>query len=119
GRSRDDTDAPLERVELPHALLAAHANHLVTAIQRLPDHVLPKLPRSPNDADPHLFLPSVDRRSNWPASGHHTRKRTLASPRLSRADPQSSGVSEGLPAFVSSFIVLRGLRTSGRAGNTR
>src|SRR5581483_11019844 len=63
GRSRDDTDAPLERVELPHALLSAHANHLVTAIQRLPDHVLPKLPRSPNDAHPHLFLPLADRHS--------------------------------------------------------
>src|SRR5581483_7931593 len=61
------TDAPLERVELSHALLAAHANHLVTAIQRLLDHVLPKLPRSPNDAHPHLFLPSVDRHSSRPA----------------------------------------------------
>src|SRR5581483_11461544 len=40
-------------------------------------------------------------------SGHDTRKRTLASPRLSGADPRSSGVSEGLPAFVSSFTVLR------------
>jgi hypothetical protein len=37
---------------------------------------------------------------------HDTRKRTLASPRPSRADPQSSGVSEGLPAFGSSFMVL-------------
>jgi hypothetical protein len=31
-RSRNDGDAPLERVELPHALLPAHADHLVAAI---------------------------------------------------------------------------------------
>src|ERR1043166_121004 len=74
GRSRDDSDAPLERIELPHALLTAHAKHLVTAIQRLLDHVLPKLPRSPDDAHPHLFLPSVDRHSNWPASRQHEKE---------------------------------------------
>src|SRR6185369_13088515 len=75
GRSLDDSDVPLERVELPHALLAAHANHLVTPIQRLLDHVLPKLPRSPNDAHPHLFLPSMDRHSNWPGIPGTTRER--------------------------------------------
>src|SRR5438045_8880260 len=57
GRSRDDGDAPLECVELPNALLAAHSNHLVTAIQRLLAHVLPKLLRRPDDAHYHLFLP--------------------------------------------------------------
>src|SRR6185295_13713705 len=117
GRSRDDSDAPLERVELPHALLAAHANHLVTAVQRLLDHVLPKLPRSPHDAHSHLLLPSVDRHSNWPAFRHDTRERTLASPRLSKADPQSSGVSEGLPAFVSNFTYYA--PTSSRSARLR
>ena len=62
GRARDDSDAPLERVELAQALLAAHANHLVTAIQRLLDDVLPELPRSPNDAHSLFVLPSVGAR---------------------------------------------------------
>src|SRR3954453_23175012 len=106
GRSGDDSDAPLECVELPNALLAAHSNHLVTAIQALLDHVLPKLPRSPDDAHFHLFLPSIDRRQMGLHSGHDTRKRTLASLRLS-GRPQCSGVSEGLPAFGSSFTILR------------
>ena len=52
-RSRNDGDAPLERVELPDALLAAHANHLVAPIQRVLHHVLPELPRGPDDANPH------------------------------------------------------------------
>jgi hypothetical protein len=55
-RSRNDGDARLERVELPHALLAARADHLVTPIQRVLDHVLPELPRGPDDADPHCLL---------------------------------------------------------------
>ena len=50
-RSRNDGDAPLERIELPHALLAAHADHLVAAIQRVLHHVLPELPGGPDDAD--------------------------------------------------------------------
>src|SRR5690349_15731458 len=75
GRSRDDGDAPLECVELPHALLAAHANYLVTSIQRLLDHVLPKLPRSPDDAHSHLFLPSVDRHPDFACIAGTTRER--------------------------------------------
>src|ERR1043166_5909289 len=100
GRSRDDTDAPRERVELPHALLAAHADHLVTAIQRLLDHVLPKLPRSPNDAHPHLFLPvwAGTNLACMPA----TYEKENAGVSEAQQGPQSSGVSEGLPAFVSS-----------------
>jgi hypothetical protein len=56
-RSRNHGDAPLERVELPHALLPAHADHLVAPIQRVLDHVLPELPRGPDDADPHRVRP--------------------------------------------------------------
>ena len=106
GRSRDDSDAPPERIELPHALLTAHANHLVTAIQGLLDHVPPKLPRSPNDAHPHLFLPSVDRHSNWPAF-RAARERDAGVTEAEQGRPQSSGVSEGLPAFVSTFTLSR------------
>ena len=52
-RSRNDSDAPLELVELPHALLPAHADHLVAAIKRVLHHVLPELPRGSDDADSH------------------------------------------------------------------
>src|SRR5918994_790252 len=41
-----------------HALLSAHANHLVAPIQRVLDHVLPELPGGTDDADPHR-VPSV------------------------------------------------------------
>src|SRR3954452_3283889 len=52
-RSWGDGDAPLELVELPDALLPAHPNDLVPAIQRVLDHVLPELPGRTDDADPH------------------------------------------------------------------
>src|SRR5207248_7298785 len=107
GRSRDDSDAPLECVELPHASLAAHSNHLVTAIQRLLDHVLPKLPRSPDDAHSHLFLPSVDRHPNLACIPGTTEKENAGVTEAQQGRPQCSGVSEGLPAFVSSFTILR------------
>ena len=47
-------DASFERVEFSYAALAAHADHLIAAIQRVLDHVLPELPRRPDDADFHL-----------------------------------------------------------------
>jgi hypothetical protein len=43
----DFGDAPFERVELPDALLAAHANHLVAPVKRVLRHVLPSLPKAP------------------------------------------------------------------------
>jgi len=52
--SWSDRDAPLERVELPNALLPAHANDLVAPIERLLHHVLPELPGGADDANPHL-----------------------------------------------------------------
>jgi hypothetical protein len=52
-RSRNDGDAPLERIELSHAFLPAHADHLVATIQRVLHHVPPELPGGPDDADPH------------------------------------------------------------------
>jgi hypothetical protein len=36
--------APLDRVELPHALSPAHADHLVAPIQRVLHHLLSELP---------------------------------------------------------------------------
>ena len=94
---------PLNAVELPDALLAAHANHLVTAIQRLLDHVLPKLPRGPDDAHPSLFL-QAPKLACIPGT---TRERDAGVNEAQQGRPQSSGVSEGLPAFGSSFTVLR------------
>ena len=61
--SGDDNDAVPERVELPHAALPAHANHLVAAIQRVLHHVLPELPRRPDDAHLHLAHPVAIRAS--------------------------------------------------------
>jgi CubicO group peptidase (beta-lactamase class C family) len=55
-RSRDDGDAPRERVELADALLAAHADDLVATIQRMLHHLLPEVPRGPDDADFHVRL---------------------------------------------------------------
>jgi hypothetical protein len=51
--SRNNGDSPLELVELCHALLAAHANHLVVSIQRVLDHVLSEFSRRPDDANLH------------------------------------------------------------------
>src|SRR6185437_9676404 len=56
-RSPNDSDAPLEPIELPYAFLTTHANHLVAPIQRVLDHVLPELPRGPDDANPHRVRP--------------------------------------------------------------
>src|SRR6266508_4264858 len=55
--SGDDRDTPLEFVELPDALLSAHADHLVPPIERVLHHVLPELPGSADDADPHRARP--------------------------------------------------------------
>jgi hypothetical protein len=61
-RSRNDGDAPPERVELLHALLAAHADHLVATIKRVLHHVPPELPRGSDDADLHRMRPVSDSR---------------------------------------------------------
>jgi len=49
--SRNNGDASFERVELPDALLPAHADDLVAPIERVLDHVLPELPGGSDDAD--------------------------------------------------------------------
>ena len=46
-------DPALELGELADALLAAHGDDLVAAIQRVLDHVAPELPGRADDADPH------------------------------------------------------------------
>lgn len=48
---------PLKRVELLYAFLPTHANHLVAPSQRVLHHVLPELPRGPDDANPHSVRP--------------------------------------------------------------
>ena len=53
GGARNDGDATLEHVELPHALLPAHADHLVAPVERVLHHVPPQLPRRADDADLH------------------------------------------------------------------
>jgi hypothetical protein len=55
--SGDDGDAPLERIELPHAALPAHANHLVAPIERVLHHVLPELSGRSDDAHLHVVHP--------------------------------------------------------------
>ena len=50
-RSGNDSDAPLEGIELLHAALAAHANHGVAPIECVLHHVLPEFPGSPDDTD--------------------------------------------------------------------
>src|SRR5512143_4121111 len=56
-RSRNDRDASLERVELPHAALPADADHLVAPTERVLHHVLPELSGGPDDTDPHGVSP--------------------------------------------------------------
>lgn len=57
GLSGDDCDATPEVVELPDALLATDADDVVASVERVPDHVAPELPRSPDDADPQASSP--------------------------------------------------------------
>jgi hypothetical protein len=52
-RTGNDGDAPLERIELVHALLPAHADDVVAPVERVPHQILPELARGPDDADPH------------------------------------------------------------------
>src|ERR1700704_153495 len=52
-RSRNDSNAPLEGIELLHAALATHGDHRIAPIQRVLHHVDSELPRSPDDADLH------------------------------------------------------------------
>src|SRR5438067_12951534 len=52
-RSRNDSNAPLEGIELLHVALAAHAGHRIATIQRVLHHVDSELPRRPDDADLH------------------------------------------------------------------
>ena len=53
GRAGHDGDPALELGELADALLAAHGDDLVPAVQRVLDHVLPELAGRADDADPH------------------------------------------------------------------
>ena len=46
-RAGHDGDPPVELGELADALLAAHGDHLVAAVERVLDHVLPSLPEAP------------------------------------------------------------------------
>jgi hypothetical protein len=56
-RARDDLDLPLELVELADALLSAHGDNLVAAVERMLDHVSPQLPGGADDADLHQMAP--------------------------------------------------------------
>src|SRR5438067_4181386 len=60
-RSRNDSHAPLEGIELLHAALAAQADHRIAPIQRMLHHVDSELPRCPDDAD----LYHVRRAYSW------------------------------------------------------
>src|SRR5690606_42156341 len=62
----DHGDAIAEPSELVHALVAAHADDLVAAIERVLDHVLAELAGGADDAD----LPRVDRKSTRLNSSH-------------------------------------------------
>src|SRR6476646_10757010 len=54
---RNDCDPPRECGELSDALLATHANHLVTAIERVLHHVPPELPGGSDYAHLHRERP--------------------------------------------------------------
>ena len=58
---------PLNAVELVHALRAADTDHLVAAVKRVLDHVLPELPRCPDDADFHGVRSARCSSSNRPS----------------------------------------------------
>src|ERR1700704_5793333 len=64
-RSRNDSNAPLEGIELLHAALAAHADHRIAPIQRVLHHVDSELPRGPDDANLH----HVRQAYSWVTSG--------------------------------------------------
>ena len=53
GRAGHDVDPTLEVGEFADAPRAAHADHLVPAVQCVLDHVLPELPGRTDDADSH------------------------------------------------------------------
>jgi hypothetical protein len=57
----NEGNALLERVQLPHTPFPAHAHHLVTPIQRVPNQVPPELARSADDANLHRVGPIVMR----------------------------------------------------------
>ena len=58
--SRNDSDAPLEPVELAHAWLPAYADDLVAPIERMLDHVLAELPGGSDDANLHRIEKRAD-----------------------------------------------------------
>jgi hypothetical protein len=51
GPTRNDLDELVEPTELLDALLPTHADDVVTAVERVLDHVLPELPGRADDAD--------------------------------------------------------------------
>jgi hypothetical protein len=69
GCAGHDVDPALELGELADALRAAHADHLVTPLERVPDHVLPELPGGADDADPHAGAGVGPVRSTTVSSG--------------------------------------------------
>lgn len=86
GRPGHDRDPSSERVELAHALLAAHGCHLVAAVERVLHHVAAELPGGPYDADLHRLGPVTD----WSAS---SRRPLSSSQRANQTSPTSAGAS--------------------------
>jgi hypothetical protein len=82
-RSRNDGDAALEPVELPHALLSADAYHLVAPIERVLHHVPPELPRGSDGADLQRARPGSRRR-------HEARAATRSLTRLGLRAPAAT-----------------------------
>src|SRR5947207_3304984 len=70
GGAGNDGDAPLERIQLRHALLPADGDDLVAAIERVLHHVVPQLSGGADDADSHALLiaPSRNAASRYTAS---------------------------------------------------
>src|SRR6476620_4333931 len=67
----------------------------------------PSFPEAPTMHTLISSSPSVGRHPNWPAFQARHEEENAGVTEARNADPQSSGVSEGLPAFVSRFTILR------------
>ena len=73
GRAGHDADPAFEVRQLADALLPAYGDHLVAAIERVLDHVLPELAGRAHDADTHgdrHFMVGHDRSPR--CSGEHS-----------------------------------------------
>src|SRR4030065_2075184 len=58
-RSRNDRDAPFERVKLGDTLFSADPNHLITPVERMAHHVSAKLTGCADDANFHERIPLI------------------------------------------------------------